>query len=55
VTCDWYYQTSPGDTLEWSHYANNPSGNRWYYVRNVHTGGWIYCGNVTAGCGERHS
>jgi hypothetical protein len=49
-SCDWYYRTSPGDTLLWSHNAYNEFGNLWYYVDNGYTRGWIYCGNVTAGC-----
>ncbi len=48
--CEWYYNTAPGDSLLWSHYAYNEFGNRWYYVDNGFTRGWIYCGNVTAGC-----
>ncbi|MGW2261419.1 hypothetical protein ACWCXE_26995 [Streptomyces sp. NPDC001780] len=50
ATCDWYYRTSPGDKLLWSHNAYNEFGSLWYYVDNGLTRGWIYCGNVTAGC-----
>ncbi|MEU9982120.1 hypothetical protein [Streptomyces sp. NPDC050856] len=50
ASCDWYYRTSPGDELHWSHSAYNEYGNLWYYVDNTHTRGWIHCGNVTAGC-----
>ncbi|MEV0124025.1 hypothetical protein AB0I16_21265 [Streptomyces sp. NPDC050703] len=49
-SCDWYYRTSPGDKLLWSHNAYNEFGNLWYYVDSGFTRGWIYCGNVTAGC-----
>ncbi|MFJ2897472.1 SH3 domain-containing protein [Streptomyces sp. NPDC087218] len=35
----------------WSHYAYNSVGNKWYYVRNDNGNtGWVYCGNLTAGC-----
>lgn len=50
ASCDWYYRTSPGDELLWSHNAYNEFGNLWYYVDNGFTRGWIHCGNVTAGC-----
>ncbi|MGY0067176.1 hypothetical protein ACWZEH_10160 [Streptomyces sp. QTS137] len=50
ASCDWYYKTSPGDDLLWSHNAYNEYGNLWYYVDNGFTRGWIHCGNVTAGC-----
>lgn len=57
ATCDVVIRTGAGHTVYWSHYANNSSGNRWYYVKyldgNGHPQnyyGWIYCGNVTAPC-----
>jgi hypothetical protein len=45
----------PGTKLVWTHFAVNPVGNRWYFVKDAEqnenfSGGWIYCGNVTAGC-----
>lgn len=56
-SCDVVWRTNPSETVYWSHYAYNSSGNRWYYVRysfgngTPHTVyGWIYCGNVTAPC-----
>ncbi|MFD0167016.1 hypothetical protein ACFVJH_23130 [Streptomyces decoyicus] len=57
ATCDVVWRTNPSETVYWSHYAYNSSGNRWYYVEYTfgngtpHTVyGWIYCGNVTAPC-----
>lgn len=44
---------APGVQVQWSHYACNSSGNRWYYVRYPATShwvhGWTHCANVTAG------
>ncbi|GCE01823.1 hypothetical protein [Embleya hyalina] len=55
--CAEVWRPGPGETVRWSHYAYNSSGNRWYYVQYVvgngtpHTFyGWIYCGNVAAPC-----
>ena len=43
--------TFDGERMKWSHFANNPRGNRWYYVRDsVGNTGWMYCGNLAAGC-----
>lgn len=51
ASCSEVAPTYNGELLQWSHYAYNTAGNRWYYVRDSsgYTG-WIYCGNVTAGC-----
>ncbi|MFF8956136.1 hypothetical protein [Streptomyces sp. NPDC014894] len=51
ASCRVIVDTYNGEAMHWSHYAVNPSGNRWYYVRDsVGYTGWIYCGNITAGC-----
>lgn len=52
ATCDTTGVIFPGMGVEWSHYAyNKPQNNKWYYVRNDNGNtGWVYCGNLTAGC-----
>ena len=57
ASCDEVWRPGPGETVRWSHYAINSSGNRWYYVQYVFGNGipktvygWIYCDNVTAPC-----
>ncbi|MFC4333812.1 hypothetical protein [Salininema proteolyticum] len=50
ATCDVVWRTFDGARLEWSHWARNQHGNKWYYVRYGSYNGWIYCGNLDTGC-----
>ncbi|MEV0637128.1 hypothetical protein AB0I77_19655 [Streptomyces sp. NPDC050619] len=44
----WTYN---GESLYVYGYGYNSYGNKWYYVEDsLGSEGWIYCGNVTAGC-----
>ncbi|MFJ4624694.1 hypothetical protein [Streptomyces sp. NPDC088812] len=44
----WTYN---GESLYVYTYDYNSYGNKWYWVRDSENNiGWIYCGNVTAGC-----
>jgi hypothetical protein len=54
-SCQVIITVEPGTKLAWTHFADNQAGNRWYFVKDAErnanfSGGWIYCGNVTAGC-----
>jgi hypothetical protein len=54
-SCPVIITVEAGTKLEWTHFAYNQVGNRWYFVKDAErnanfSGGWIYCGNVTAGC-----
>lgn len=56
ASCDIVWTIDWSNTIQWSHYAYNSKGNRWFYIRiafnsnSDYVYGWIYCGNVTASC-----
>ncbi|MFE7492607.1 hypothetical protein ACFVVU_09880 [Kitasatospora sp. NPDC057965] len=47
--CSVVVNTKFNDDIYWQYWQYNTVHNKWYYVTYPATG-WIYCGNVTAGC-----